>query len=268
MAKNKKDSIGDRHTVTSGKYKNDALGTRMKENFEDRTRYKLPRRCYSIIRIDGKSFKSYTKGLIKPFDDALIEDMDATAAYLCKNIMGAKCAYVQSDEISIILTDFETQATEAWFDNNLQKMASISASMATMKFNELRVARGITRLAMFDSRVFQIPQRVEVENYLIWRQQDATRNSIASVAQSLYPHKELMKINSDKQQEMIFQKGINWNDFSSRKKRGGLVIKETYMKGETERTRWVTTDTPIFTKDRTIFSVIPTNEIHVEPVVS
>lgn len=248
--------------------KNSSIGDRMKDNYENSTRLTLPRRSYTIIRIDGKAFHTYTKGLERPFDDGLIEDMDATAAYLCKNIMGAKCAYVQSDEISIVITDFETIATEAWFKNNLQKMCSISASMATMKFNELRFNRGSKKLAMFDSRVFQIPQKAEVENYLISRQQDATRNSIASVAQSLYPHEELKKINSDKQQEMIFQKGINWNDFSSRKKRGGLVIKETYMKGETERTRWVTTDTPIFTKDRSIFSVIPTNETHVQPVVS
>jgi tRNA(His) guanylyltransferase len=245
----------------------DALGDRMKKYYENTTRFELPRRSYTIIRIDGKAFHTYTKGLQRPFDDALIEDMDATAAYLCKNIMGAKCAYVQSDEISVVLTDFETQATEAWFGNNVQKMVSISASMATMKFNELRVARGITKLAMFDSRVFQIPQRIEVENYLIWRQQDATRNSIASVAQALYPHEQLKNVNSSQQQELIFQKGINWNDFSSRKKRGGLVLKQTYMKGETQRTRWETIETPIFTQEREVFSVIPSFECYVSKVV-
>lgn len=245
---------------SSGKYKNDALGTRMKEFYEDRTRLYLPRKCYAILRIDGKAFHTYTKGLERPFDDGLIEDMDATAAYLCKNIMGAKCAYVQSDEISIVITDFDSITTQAWFDYNVQKMVSISASMATAKFLELRFKRGITKLAMFDSRAFSMPQRIEVINYLKWRQQDATRNSISSVAQSLYSHKQLEGVSSDEQQELIFQKGINWNDYPSRKKRGGLIIKQTYMKGDVERTRWESVDTPIFTKDSEILSVIPPYE--------
>ena len=93
----------------------DALGDRMKANYEDRTRISLPRRSYTIIRIDGKAFHTYTRGMISPFDDGLIADMDATAAYLCKNIMGAKFAFVQSDEISILLTDFEDIGTQSWF---------------------------------------------------------------------------------------------------------------------------------------------------------
>lgn len=263
---------------TSGKSKKDALGTRMKEYYEDRSRFMLPRRSYLVIRIDGKAFHTYTKGLERPFDDGLIEDMDLTAAYLCKNIMGAKLAYVQSDEISIVVTDFETNSTEAWFDNNLQKIVSISASMATVKFNELRLKRNLNNLfdekgfkhksAMFDARVFQVPLRIEVENYLIWRQQDATRNSIAAVAQSLYSTEELKRVNSDKQQELIFQKGINWNDYSSRKKRGGLILKQTYEKNGAIRSAWKPVDTPIFSKERSILSVIPEYQPYVQPVVS
>lgn len=84
----------------------DTLGDRMKDFYENRTRYMLPRRTYTVIRIDGKAFKNYTKGLIRPFDKGLIEDMNSTAEYLCKNIQGEKLAYVQSDEISIVLSDF------------------------------------------------------------------------------------------------------------------------------------------------------------------
>jgi tRNA(His) guanylyltransferase len=210
----------------------DALGDRMKSSYEDRTRISLPRRSYTIIRIDGKAFHTYTKGLIRPFDKDLMDDMDATAAYLCKNIMGAKFAYVQSDEISILITDFEDVGTQAWFDNNLQKMASISASMATAIFNQLRTSRGYNKLAMFDARVFQIPQKVEVENYFIWRQQDATRNSISSVAQSMYSPKELHGIKTDGMQELIFQKGVNWNDYTPREKRGGIIrkIEKRYLR--------------------------------------
>jgi tRNA(His) guanylyltransferase len=219
----------------------DALGDRMKSGYEDRTRISLPRRSYTIIRIDGKAFHTYTKGLNRPFDRDLMDDMDATAAYLCKNIMGAKFAYVQSDEISILITDFDDIGTQAWFDNNLQKMASISASMATAEFNRLRLMRGFGnyeqtptqsraiisqfKMAQFDARVFQIPQRVEVENYFIWRQQDATRNSISSVAQSMYSPKELHGVKTDGMQELIFQKGINWNDYTPREKRGGIIKK-------------------------------------------
>lgn len=238
----------------------DALGDRMKANYEDRTRISLPRRSYTLIRIDGKAFHTYTRGMIRPFDDGLIDDMDATAAYLCKNIMGAKFAFVQSDEISILLTDFEDIGTQSWFDSNLQKMCSVSAAQATRAFNEARLKRNgmdAMKWAEFDSRVFQIPQKAEVENYFIWRQQDTTRNSISSVAQSLYSSKELHGKNTDEQQELIFQKGINWNDYAPKYKRGRMIVKETYEKapeddkGQTAmRTRWVSVEVPIFTQER------------------
>jgi tRNA(His) guanylyltransferase len=251
----------------------DALGDRMKDFYEDRTRIKLPRRTFTIIRIDGKAFHTYTRGLEKPFDDGLIEDMNETTAYLCKNIQGAKLGYVQSDEISILLTDFDDITTHAWFDNNLQKMASIAASMATAKFNQLRMQRATWegndiecmldhddiesfKLATFDARVFQIPFVDEVQNYFIWRQQDATRNSISSVAQSLYSHKELNGKKTDEMQEMIFQKGINWNDYDFRRKRGAVigrvpVIMNNIELGQTyTRNQWRVVETPIFTQDK------------------
>lgn len=247
---------------------NDNLGDRMKENYENRTRMFLPRRSYTIMRIDGKAFHTYTKGLNEPFDDALMDAMDLTAAYLCKNIMGAKFAFVQSDEISILLTDFEDLGTQAWFDNNIQKMCSVGASMATAKFNQIRSSE-YGRLAEFDCRVFQIPQKVEVENYFIWRQQDTTRNSISSVAQTLYSSKELMGVNVTNQQELIFQKGINWNDYAPKYKRGRMIVKETYEREPEEtdtivmsaiRTRWISIEVPIFTQERIFISEkIPDN---------
>lgn len=232
----------------------DKIGDRMKSFYEDRTRFKLQRKTNTIIRIDGKSFHTYTKGLKRPFDQGLIDDMNETAVYLCKNIQGAKFAYVQSDEISIILTDYDSIQTDAWFDGNIQKITSISSSLATAKFNQLRENRrnketsnSDDKLAMFDSRVFQIPYVEEVLNYFIWRQQDATRNSIQLVAQSLYSHKELKGKNSGMLQEMIFQKGINWNDFSNREKRGSIIRKFD----EGGKSTWkVDNDTPIFTYDR------------------
>ncbi len=238
----------------------DMLGARMKEQYESRAETSLMRRCYTIIRIDGRSFTNYCRGLEKPFDDGLMEDMDATAQYLCKNIMGAKFAFIQSDEISLMLTDFDSNGTQAWLDYGIQKMCSISASMATSKFNELRLKRygTITKFAEFDSRVFQIADRTEVFNYFHWRQKDTTRNSISSTAQSMYSPRELHSKNSDQKQEMIFQKGTNWNDFAPRYKRGRMIIREMYEKetesnGKSEpslRSRWVVSDVPVFTQER------------------
>jgi len=127
----------------------DQLGDRMKSFYEDRTRTSLPRRTFTIIRIDGKAFHTYTRGLTRPFDQGLIDDMNETTKFLCESIQGAKFGYVQSDEISILLTDFEKTTTDAWFDGNIQKMASISASMATAKFNELRVRRLLNKKGNF-----------------------------------------------------------------------------------------------------------------------
>jgi tRNA(His) guanylyltransferase len=263
----------------------DELGDRMKKYYEDRTRITLPRRTYTIIRIDGKAFHTFTRGLNRPFDDGLIEDMDLTACYLCKNIQGAKFGFVQSDEISILLTDFDKIGTDAWFDGNIQKMVSVAASMATSKFNQLRLVREIRengtdacvpqvdvktkviawelvynfKLAEFDARVFTIPSDIEVENYFIWRQQDTVRNSISSVAQSLYSHKELANKNTNEQQELIFQKGINWNDYAPKYKRGRFILKEEFeLKPDVDklnsasaiRTRWIAGECPTFTQDR------------------
>ena len=272
----------------------DSLGNRMK-GYENVFRNYLPKRSYVIIRLDGKSFHSFTKGLNKPFDDDLIEDMNETTKYLCANIQGAKLGYVQSDEISLILTDFETFDTQSWFESNIQKMCSISASLATAKFNELRMRRNLKlmedtrkpdevyidfskiKLAQFDSRVFLVPNRSEAMNYLLWRENDCVRNSISMVAQSLYPHKELHGKNTDQMQEMIFQKSNNWNDLDAGKKRGRLFAKQCYVNGvnlnkipnkevplnATVRNKWEIVETPLrFSANdfALLKSIIPNNE--------
>ncbi len=258
---------------------NTTLAKRMKENYENRSKQFLTRRMPTIIRLDGKAFHTYTKGLNKPFDEGLIEDMQETTKFLCENIQGCKFGYTQSDEITLVLTDYDNLDTSAWFDYNVQKMTSISASLATAKFNQLRMTRVLIetgssyasdnkvkrhKLAFFDSRVFQIPELEEVVNCLIWRQRDAEKNSIAMLAQSLYSHKELFKKNGSDMQEMCFQKGHNWNDLHFSKKRGSFIIKNTYVndvvlskipfgKDVTDakvRTKWEVVETPIFSQDR------------------
>ena len=263
------------------------LGDRMKNNYENISRYYLTRRMPIIIRIDGKSFHTFTKGFKKPFDDILVKTMQDTMKYLCENIQGCVLGYTQSDEISLVLVDYAELTTDAWFGNNLQKMCSVSASMATLAFNkaftrniskqskrfyteylEEKDASYIETLeiamnkgAMFDSRVFTIPKE-EVCNYMLWRQQDATRNSILSVGQANFSHKDLHGKSCNNIQDMLMtQKGINWNDCATTLKRGSCCIKVDdglaqydeagNICGYTQRSQWIIdNEIPIFSQDR------------------
>lgn len=249
------------------------LGDRIKTFYENRTKIFLPRRMITIIRLDGKSFSNWTKNLEKPFDDGFSDDMDATAVYLCENIQGVKFAYTQSDEITVVLTDFDTLDSQAWFDNNVQKMVSIAASLATAKFNQLRMFRenysSNYKLACFDARVFQVPNLDEMVNTIIWRQQDCTRNSISMAAHALLGHSATMNKSSDEKQEMLFQeKGVNWNDYAPKYKRGTVIKRHVItiegQNGElVQRTKWLPDyNTPVFTQDREyLMSLIPKSEI-------
>jgi tRNA(His) guanylyltransferase len=243
--------------------RHDALGERMKTNYEHRARLFLPRRTWTVVRCDGKAFHSYTRGLDRPYDQQLMDDMAETARYLCQEVDGCRMAYTQSDEISLVLTDFGSPQTLAWFDGNQQKIVSITAALATAKFNELRPGK----LALFDSRAFTIPDRVEVVNYMRWRQQDATRNSVSMAAQAKFSHRQLHGKNSGEMQDMLWREhGINWNDYDPRFKRGTVVVPVTRVEPVTfvdkrtdqvtaidgvERTRWEIQPAPMFTQDVT-----------------
>jgi tRNA(His) guanylyltransferase len=185
----------------------DPLGDRMKQQYEDRTRYYLPRRTYTIIRLDGKAFHTLTRGMTRPFDQRMVDAMDYTTMKLCEQVEGVVFGYTQSDEISLLLTDFSTPNTQAWFDGNLQKLVSVSASMATAHFNQ---TSGLDRLGYFDSRAFTIPDFIEVYNYFVWRQEDCIRNSISGVAQSRFSHKVLQGKKCGDMLEMLEQDGCSW----------------------------------------------------------
>ena len=205
------------------------------------------RRIPVAIRIDGKAFHTFTRGFEKPFDKVLGDAMVKTMEYLCKNIQGCVFGYTQSDEITLILQDYYRLNTDAWFDYEVQKMCSIAASMATMAFNKYfrqkldvihedmmeawnvpdnmyklmeTYEKAIDRGAMFDTRCFNIPKE-EVTNLIYWRQLDATRNSIQMVGQANFSHAELQNKSCAVIQDMLHeQKGINWNDYETRWKRG------------------------------------------------
>ena len=259
----------------------DSLGDRMKADYEARTRYFLPRRTFTLVRVDGRSFHSYTRGCERPFDTGLMADMDATALALCAELTGARLAFVQSDEIQVLLTDFDTPQTQAFFDGNLQKICSIAASVATARFNQARLARWMDEsraagdsgasasdairrfpLAQFDARVWTISSRVEVFNAFVWRQQDTTRNAVSMAAQSQFTHGEPEGVKTNDLQEKLFgERGINFNDYPAGFKRGRAVVRESFEvpasagragEGATEakavtRSRWTVVAPPIFT---------------------
>lgn len=216
--------------------KKDSLGDRMKNNYENRSRYKLIRRMPVILRLDGKAFHTLTRNCEKPFDGRLRDCMVGTAEYLCKKIQGAKLAYIQSDEISILITDFDSLKTDAWFDYNIQKMCSISSGQASVIFSMLFKEVGI-----FDCRAFNVPKE-DVCNYFIWRQQDWLRNSLQMLARVHFSHKELHKKNTADIHEMLYTKNINWADIAVKWKNGTFVFKVNE--------NWVRTSFEIITKNR------------------
>lgn len=227
----------------------DSLGSRMKQ-YENAFRFYLPKRLPVIIRIDGTHFHTYTRGMNKPFDEELSNAFWETAKFLAQNIMGCKLIYHQSDELSLLLINYERLTSESWFDNNLQKLASVSASLATAKFNEIMFLK-TGKLATFDSRAWVLPMN-EVVNYFMWRQQDAMKNSVSMVAQAHFKHRELQGLNkSQLQDKLIQEKGINWNNLPVWQKRGACIVKREYEKGDVIRRKWeVDFETPVFSEDR------------------
>lgn len=243
---------------------NTALTQRMKKYYEEVPKTKLVRKIPVCIRLDGKAFHTFLKGFQKPFDDIFIKTMQDTMKYLCQNIQGCVLGYTQSDEISLILIDYQKLTTSAWFDYEVQKICSVSASMATMVFNRafeknveaeshvftdewldngeynpnykskeledlwLTHKKALEKGAMFDSRCFNIPKE-EVANLIFWRQFDASKNSVQMVGQAYCTQEELNNKNTNQIQDMLItQKGINWNDYPTYQKRGSCCIKRKF----------------------------------------
>lgn len=235
-----------------GKEPKDILGARMKEFYENRAKTSLIRRMPVAIRIDGKAFHTFTKGFDKPFDKILMESMQETMLALCKNLQGCVLGYTQSDEITLILTDYKKLTSDAFFDYDVQKVCSITASMATKEFNKIFekkvnkwsdnffeswnrskkdekyndvLMNAVNVGAMFDSRCFNIPKE-EVANLVYWRQQDASKNSVSMAARAYFSHKEVHGKTTSQMQEMLFNvHGINWNDYPTDCKRGACAVR-------------------------------------------
>lgn len=263
----------------------DALGDRMKEYYENRSKSYLTRRTPVIIRIDGCHFHSFCRGLRKPYDPTFIKAMQLTTKDLCENIQGCKIGYVESDEISLLLTDYDTLQTDAWFDYSVQKICSVAASMTAMYFNrnwsklveefyeknvednwhddDERYYNDVLKKKVelggyFDARAFNLPES-EIVNYFIWRQNDATRNSIQGLAQANFSQKQLQGLNNSQLQDKLHEeKNINWNNCSVAEKRGTCVKRNT-IEG---KSNWIIdTNISIFTQNRNyIEEVLPKEE--------
>lgn len=232
------------------------LGDRMK-TYEAVPSVKLIRRTPVIMRFDGIAFHTFTRGMKKPWDEALMYAMSQTMRDLCANIQGCVFGYTQSDEITLVLTDYKKLTTDAWFEYKVQKMCSAGASICSRFFN-INFRKAVEKFGLqdnetyikkldtadFDCRVFNLPKD-EVCNCLIWRQQDASRNSILSVSQSVFSQKEINGLSCDKLQDKLFtEKGINWNDYPTPNKRGFACKKLEDM-------GWVIdNDMPILTQNR------------------
>lgn len=179
----------------------DNLGNRMKR-YEDVNRHFLIPKLPVILRIDGKAFHTFTKDRSKPFDGPLGYSLERAAASLVENIQGAEFAYQQSDEASLLITDFSNLSAELWFGGNVQKITSVAASMFTAHFNTIYKDKE-RKLAYFDCRVFQVPNNVEVVNYFRWRNQDCFKNAVSAIAQTLFSHKELQGASTNQRIAMI-----------------------------------------------------------------
>ena len=202
----------------------DSLGDRIKRH-EAVSEFYLTRRLPCLLRCDGKSFHSWTRGLGRPFDDNLRNCMEYAAYKLCKEVEGARFGYTQSDEITILLVDYQTLSTESWYSYRIQKMTSVAASICSTAFAEAcfkYLPEQVKKkgFARFDARVYSVPKE-DVSNAFLWRTQDCVRNSIQAVGQANFSQKQLHGKSCNEIQEMLFkEKGINWNDTPTRYKRG------------------------------------------------
>lgn len=218
----------------SGKGDKDQFGNRMKA-YERR---EAGRRFLPLLpvcaRLDGKGFSRFTKGLQRPFDIRMVELMCRTTVFLVEETQ-ACIGYTQSDEISLVWYSDEYDS-QIFFDRRVQKMVSVLASMTTAFFNghiseHLPEKTGVP--ALFDCRVWQVPTLEEAANTLLWREYDATKNSVSMAARHYYPHEDLHKKSGNEMQEMLWQQGVNWNDYPPFFKRGTFVQKRKVIQSFT-----------------------------------
>lgn len=259
------------------------VGQLMK-TYERRHQVYVSKGDYILLRLDGKAFHSYTRGLAKPYDSHLMDAMDRTLHYLCDEIPGVRFGYVESDEISLLITAApdrlaEDTPSELWMGGRTDKMLSLSAAMATAKFNEIRReqmeeladSEGFNSqtfhrsLALFDSRIWTFPGteegRVLVQRYFHWRRRDSIKNSVTMAALDAFGHKALQGVKTEAKQAMLQSAGKPWEElpagfrFGRQANRVQKEMEVTYRDGRTkelvttvaQRRVWVMDDAEVFT---------------------
>ena len=201
----------------------DSLGDRMKA-YENVSRVYLTRRMPVIIRCDGRAFHGLE--LDKPYDQQFMGWMVQAALETAQHMQGFQAAYIQSDEVSFLLVDYETIEAEAWFNYNINKLNSISAALMSVVFNsytsmyEFAPAKTI----VFDARSFNVP-REDVVNYFLWRVKDWNSNSLSMLCQANFSHEQLKGKSKADQHEMLHGIGKNWAECTDREKNGTMIVK-------------------------------------------
>lgn len=227
----------------------DPLGDRMKR-YELPYEFALPRRTYTVVRVDGRAFHTFLRHADKPFDHEVTVAMRDTACRLANKLAGCVLAYTQSDEISLVLQDFATTETEPWFGGVVQKMASVAASTVTAifttEYDRSFERRGEDDYPTFDARVFTIADPVEVANYLLWRQRDCEKNSVGQLARCVLGHRTIVNMSSTQRREALAAVGQPWEELEPHLRRGWLIRKITVNEGELVRSRWEAFSAPEF----------------------
>jgi len=267
----------------------DALGDRMKR-YEEVSKISLMRRTPVIVRLDGKAAHTFTRGFIKPFDDKFfLPSMRETMKALCENIQGCVFGYTQSDEITLFLKDWQHLDSDAFFSNEVQKICSITASMATLHFNKIFTSKvfnaekarienidnavifdseeqrnAYVKAAqvglMFDSRCFNVPKE-EVVNNFIWRQNDAARNSILSYGQHLIGKKKTIGMKCKDIVTVTREMDKDWNILPDYDKRGVYCRTISVERNGACRKEWIIGyDTPDFRKENEIITCLLSGE--------
>ena len=219
--------------------------------YENVTRNQLCRGMPAVIRVDGKAFHTFTKGMSKPFDRLFISAMVTAARNTAKTMQGFKIAYIQSDEATFVLTDYDTIRTEPWFEYNINKLVSIAAATMSTYFNlQLPWCGG---LAVFDARAFNVP-RFDLTNHLLWRAKDWSNNSLQMYCQSIFSHKQLHRKNREALHEMLHANGKNWTTDLFTDERNGTFLLNTPDEG----IKCFTDVKPVFEEiNKLVESVVP-----------
>lgn len=213
----------------------DGLGDRCKA-YEQAEAGHSAMRCLPLLaRLDGRAFHTFTRGLRRPYDEAMSRSMIETARQLVGKTHAA-VGYTQSDEITLAWHQ-PGEHSQLMFNGRFQKLASVLAGLASVAFYKeiaQRLPSKAGELPHFDCRVWQVPTIRDAIDVFIWREDDATKNSIAMAAQSVCSHKELHGKHTGDMQEMLHDKGINWNDYPAFFKRGTYLQRKTSPRTLTE----------------------------------